>query len=374
MINEFQLKSFFNTAAARSARGTLSASYAELMTIEHLLSMDEGAHEAYVQVPLGYAPLNGGAELRALIANFIGGVHADDIMVTAGSDDAIALLQLVLLTRGDHVIVHAPAYQPLVALAEWRGARVDLWHADEGQGWALSLDTLQRLITHETRLIIVNIPHNPTGWHPERTFINELIAMAERHGILIISDEVYAGLSLVDGVRFVSLASLSPQVISLGSLTKVFGMPGIRIGWLATENAQVLALAQRMRMHLNSFATTPGEFLACQALKHASGILSSNQELARANLGHLASYVDTRSDLFAWQRPLAGTVCFPRWNGPGTTTELSERCFQATGYVLAASAHFLAGTQHVRLGFSTKAFPDLLGMFREFIALEYAGR
>ncbi len=306
MIAEFRLKTFFNDAEARSARGSLSGSYAELATIEELLALQPGAADDYLRLSLNYTALNGGEELRSLIAGWIGeggNIAADQVIVTNGSDDAIALLLLGWLQPGDHVIAHMPAYQPLVALAEWRGAALSAWDAEEARGWALSLERLEALIRPATRLIIVNFPHNPTGWSPDADFVRDLIAIAERHGIVILSDEVYAGLSLTAAASLPSLAALSSRVVSLGSLTKAFGMPGVRIGWLATRNAEVFAAARRFRMYFNSYATAPGEFLACLALRHADAILARNAAIARDNLDVLAAFLQSRPQHFAWQRP-----------------------------------------------------------------------
>ena len=373
MIAEFRLKTFFNDDEARSARGSLSGSYAELATIEELLALQPGAAEVYPRLALNYPALNGGEELRSLIAAWVGKdsnegeIAADQVIVTNGSDDAIALLMLGWLERGDHVIAHLPAYQPLVALAEWRGAAVSAWEAEEARGWALSLDHLEALIRPATRLIVVNFPHNPTGWLPDPDFVRGLIAIAERRGIVILSDEVYAGLLLTDAVPFTSLAARSPQVVSLGSLTKAFGMPGVRIGWLATRNEAVFAAARRFRMYLNSYATIPGEFLACLALRNADAILGRNAAIARDNLALLAAFLEARPQRFAWQRPLGGTICFPRWLGPGDTTGLGREFLRREGYLIAPSEQLLAGTRHFRVGFGTRGFAPTLAIFQSFV-------
>lgn len=367
MIPPFLLRTFFNDDEALAARGTISGSYSELATVESLLALEPGAADAYLRVPLGYAALNGGEELRTLIAAHLGALAADHVIVTAGSDDAIALLMLALLQGGEHIIAHAPAYQPLTDLAAWRGAEVTPWEAEEAHGWALSLDRLSALIRPTTRLLIVNFPHNPTGWCPDPSFVHGLVTIAELHGLLILSDEVYAGLALTDGEPFHPLASLTPRAISLGSLTKVFGMPGVRIGWLATRNAEVLAQVRHFRMYLNAYATTPGEFLACLALRHADAILARNTAIARGNLALLDDFITARSVLFSWQRPVGGTICFPRWLGPGDTTQLGRAFLQQSGYLLATSEHLVAGTRHMRLGFGTSGLPRQLAAFQEFV-------
>jgi aspartate/methionine/tyrosine aminotransferase len=269
---------------------------------------------------------------------------------------------LALVQSGDYVIVHTPAYQPLTTLAEWRGAEVTAWEAEEGHGWVPSLDRLAGLIRPTTRLLIVNFPHNPTGWCPDTAFVRDLVAIAERHGLLIVSDEVYAGLSLHDGEPFRRLASLTPQAVSLGSLTKTFGMPGVRIGWLATQNAAVLAAARHFRMYLNSYATTPGEFLACLALRHANAILARNTAIARKNLALLDEFFAARPHRFSWHRPLGGTVCFP-----GDSSQLGRAFLQGSGYLLATSEQLLAGTRHLRLGFGTTGLSRSLAAFQEFV-------
>ena len=148
----------------------------------------------------------------------------------------------------------------------------------------------------------------------------------------------------------------------LSSTSKAYGLPGLRVGWLATRNATVLGAVRRLRLHLNTFVGAPSEFLAALALRHAGPILARNRALARANLAHLRDFLGRHDTLFAWQAPRGGVVAFPRWLGAEPTSVLSDRLLSEHGLLLAPSAHFAGGERHVRLGFGTAGLPANLAL------------
>lgn len=379
-LADFQLKSFFSNETANGAHGTISPSYADLMTVKELLALEAGAAERYMAQTLGYTRLNGSPQLRAAIATYCNSqnravgnnatpLQEHHITVTSGSDEAIYLVMAAWLSEQSdaHVIVHTPIYQSLLTLPPSYGAQVSEWPAAEGDGWRPSLDLLRDLLQPNTRMIVVNFPHNPTGWHPAPAYTRELIALAEAKGILLVADEVYAGLRLHEQTPFECLAGLSPQALSIGSMSKAFAMPGVRVGWIATQNADFTRRAARLHQYLNTYPAQPSEFLTLLALRHAEQILERNCAIAQANYAQLAPLLDAVPERIQWHKPVAGVVCYPRWLGGESTQALTEQFLQRTGWLIAPSARFLAGDHHFRIGYGTRSFASWFPLLRDFL-------
>ncbi len=370
-IPDFRLKRFFNEGPATAARANLSPSFAEPLPLAQLLAFESEATERLTRLSLAYTEIHGGREVRAAIAAQYDHLAPDHVVVTCGADDALSSLFLALVEPGDHVIVHAPLYQPLASLAAWRGGQVTLWPAHEEQGWRPDLEELAQRLRPATRLIVANFPHSPTGFVPDCRYLERLAALADDAGATLLCDEIYRGLPLTDAGEPPSLADLSLGAVVLSSTSKAYGLPGLRVGWLATRNATVLGAVRRLRLHLNTFVGAPSEFLAALALRHAGPILARNRALARANLAHLRDFLGRHDRLFAWQAPQGGVIAFPRWLGAEPTSALSDRLLREHGLLLAPSAHFAGGERHVRLGFGTAATPANLLRRRRRTAVDH---
>ncbi len=362
---DFALKRFFNQPAAATARANLSPSFAEPRGTAALLALEPGAGERFAALPLGYTTAFGAAPLREAIAARYARIAPEEIVAACGGDDILPSLFMALLQPGDHVIVHSPVYQPLAGLATWCGADVTLWAADEAAGWAPSLADLARLRRPTTRLIVTNFPHSPTGFVPDRRYLAALIALADEVGATLVGDEIYRGLPLDDTPEAPSMADLSARAVVLNSVSKTYGLPGLRVGWLATRDVAIRDAVRGFRLYQNSYIGAPTEFLAALAVRHADRILAENRALARENLTALGAFIARNGDLFSWVPPRAGVVAFPRWLGAEATTALSDRLLRDHGLLLAPSAYFAGGERHVRLGFGTSGARTGLALLEE---------
>jgi aspartate/methionine/tyrosine aminotransferase len=347
------------------ARANLSASFAQPRGMAALLAMEPGAAERFAAMPLGYTAAFGGPPLRAAIAACYERVEPDEVVATCGGDDSLPSLFLALLQPGDHAIVSSPAYQPLTEMAALCGAAVSAWEADEAADWEPPLSALDRLLRPETRLIVTNFPHSPTGFVPDRSYLEALIALADEAGATLVGDEIYRGMPLEATAEAPSLADLSARAVVVNSVSKTLGLPGLRVGWIATRDATVLAAVCRVRAFLNSFIPAPSEFLATLAVRHADRIFSENLALAWDNLGSLRAFLQRHRDRFAWVPPRGGVTAFPRWLGEESTTALSERLLRDHGLLLVPSAHFSGGERHARVGFGTAAMAAGLALLEE---------
>src|SRR5262249_46824061 len=224
-----------------AAHHLVSASDCEPLTVRELLAIAGTSADVLGDLRLAYAESAGGPALRARIAAMYPGLGTDDILVCGAPEEAIYLAMTTLLGPGDRVVVQVPCYQSLLEIAEHRGADVARWPLVETErGWRADLDQLAALMVPGTKLVIMNTPHNPTGWLATARLVDD-------RGAYLFADEMYAGLERPAGARLPPAATLSARAISLWGMSKSFALPGLRIGWLATRDRDVRDAALRYK-------------------------------------------------------------------------------------------------------------------------------
>ncbi len=228
---------------------------------------DDEARALWDGLALGYTESTGHPLLRREIAGLYETIEPDDVLTFAGAEEAIFCLMNVMAGPGDHVIVTWPGYQSLHEVARAAGADVTLHELRESSGWALDLDLLRRQVTPTTRLIVVNAPHNPTGMQPDRATFEALVAIAAEAGAHLLMDEVYRGLEFDENDRLPTGADALPMGISLGVMSKSFALAGLRIGWLATRDRDLLARIARFKDYTTICSSAPSEILAIIGLR-----------------------------------------------------------------------------------------------------------
>ncbi len=317
------------------ARHHLTASDAESLTIGELLALgSDDEREAFASLGLGYAPTWGGEELRAAIAATYETIDAErHVLAFAGAEEAMYWALQELVGRGDHAIVTVPNYQSMETVTLRTGAEVSGWSLRPEHGWAPDLEELEALIRPNTRLIAVNFPNNPTGAVPDRETFIALAALCDRHEIVLFSDEVYRGLELDSGTTLPQACDLSERAISLNVMSKAYGLPGLRIGWLATHDHDLLRRLERRKHYTSICNAGPSEFLATLALRHGDAIRARNRAIIEANLPVFDAFFARWEDTFAWEHPQAGCVCFPRYLG-GDVSRFCRELLEEAGVVL----------------------------------------
>jgi aspartate/methionine/tyrosine aminotransferase len=287
------------------------------------------------------------------------------VLVHSAAEEAIFTTMSGLLGRGDHVIVHQPCYQSLSEVARHVGCVVTPWRARAEDGWAPDLDELRTLIRPDTRMIVVNFPHNPTGNLPERRELEEIVALVEEREILLFSDEMYRFLEHEPEARLPAACDLSDRAISLGGLSKSFGLPGVRLGWIASRRAQVLDEVSVFKDYTTICASAPSELLARVAVRQRDALIGRNRELIARHLPVLAGFFGEHEEVFDWVPPRAGPVTFPRLKA-GDGDGFSERLYQRSGVLLLPGSVF-GEPDHVRMGFGRRDFGDGLARLAEEI-------
>ena len=350
-----------------SAPYLLCSSDCESLSIADVLALESGAADEFQSLWLGYTESAGSPKLRDAIASIYRGITADQVLVHAGAEEAIFNFMNVALEPGDHIIVHAPYYQSLAEIARSIGADVSEWRGDPANAWALDLDDLSALLQSNTRLVVVNFPHNPTGYLPDTGFVQSLAHLADTRGFLLFADEVYRGLEHDADDRLPALCELTASAVSLGVMSKTYGLAGLRIGWLATQNDDLLRQLAAFKDYTTICNSAPSEYLATIALRHADRIVARNLGIIRRNLEQLDHFFDEHADRFAWYRPKAGPISFPTLRN-GNVDEFCEALVQDAGVMLLPGTLYEPHSNAFRVGFGRKNLPEALQRFADFLA------
>jgi aspartate/methionine/tyrosine aminotransferase len=337
----------------------LCASDVQGVPMGELLELaDDEVRGLWDGLTLGYTESTGHPLLRAEIAGLYDGVTPDDVLVFAGAEEAIFCLVNVLLGEGDHAIVTWPGYQSLYEVARAAGAEVTLHELHEDAGWTLDVEALRGAVTPSTRLIVVNAPHNPTGMLPDRATFDALLEVAAESGAHLLLDEVYRFLEFDEADRLPAGAEALERGISLGVMSKSFAMAGLRIGWLATRDRDVLARCSAFKDYTTICSSAPSEILALVGLRAKATILGRSRAIVAANLDHLDDFFEAWADRFSWVRPRAGSVGFPRLTVPGVSIDdWAAELVEAEGVLLLPGSQFGYGGNHFRLGFGRTDLP-----------------
>lgn len=343
-----------------TARHLLSSSDCETLTVGELLDLAGVPRAALADVPLGYTDSQGDPQLRADIAASLGGgVGPEDVVVCAPAE-GIALACTALLQPGDRVVVQTPSYQSLEELPRHLGCTVERWPLVETEGgWRLDLERLDALLTPGTKLLVVNAPQMPTGQQPTRAEADALFALAAARGVWVLCDEMYRGLEPDAARRLPAAASRGGRVVGLGGLSKTYGLPGLRLGWLASRDRGVVEGILRAKDYTTICAPGVDQFLARAAFTVADRLAARSRAIVDENLARARAFVARHADRFGWREPGAGSVAFIRLLGGGAGA-FCERAVSEAGVMVVPSTVFDFGDAHIRLGLGRRGFPDAL--------------
>ena len=355
-----------------TTRYMLSSSDCESRSIGELLSLEPGAGDRLLAHRLGYTESQGAPELREAIAAVYDTIDPDEVVVATCAEEAIFLVYHALLGPGDRAVVETPCYESALQLARSTGAEVAEWHRAFAEGWGYDLDALGRRLTPGTRLLYVNQPHNPTGTLMDGATFDRLVGMVQERGIRLFSDEVYRGLEYAPGDRLPAACDRDQRAVSLGSVSKSYGLPGLRIGWIACHDEALRRRVIDLKHYTTICASAPSEELAALALRHGPELLDRNRELVRANLDLLDGLLARQAATFAWVRPLAGPIGFPRVTGAGDVDAFCARLAAAGVLLLPGSVY--DEPDHVRLGFGRANLPEALAVLEKALAESASGR
>jgi aspartate/methionine/tyrosine aminotransferase len=324
------------------------------LTVRELLALEPPAErdatlQRLLDLRLGYNEATGTLALRSQLAATYANCGPENILVTTGAIEANFLLFNVLLEPGDHVVAPYPAYQQLYSVPRALGCDVSLWQIRPETGFRYAVEELEPLIRPDTRLIVINSPHNPTGAVLSAEDLERVYEMAASVGARVLSDEAYRWLAVPGGTPPAPPAfDLGPAGISVGTLSKPFGLPGLRLGWIAAP-AEIAAACWAMRDYVSLSPGTLNDRLALLALKHRAAIIQRNTAIIQANLAAAQAWIAEHPGLLSWVPPRAGLLALLRYNLDVPSLELANRLAEKYSVMLAPGSAF--GLEHcLRIG------------------------
>ncbi len=364
-LADFKLERYF-ARYEFNVQYLLCSSDCQSLTIGDLLALEPGADERFQQHWLGYTESQGSPSLRQEIARIYTTISPAEVLVHTGAEEAIFLFMQAALNPGDHVIVHFPCYQSLSEVARSLGSEVSPWLGREENGWALDLAELERLIRPNTRVIVVNMPHNPTGYVMPLAEFEQLHHLARERGIIVFSDEVYRESEYNLADRLPAACDVSDQAVSLGVVSKTYGLAGLRIGWLASHNQSLLNQVATLKDYTTICNSAPSEFLAELGLRQRQTLIARNVGLISRNLAVLDAFFARHPDKFVWQRPKAGPIAFPRLLGQEIEAFCHHLVTQA-GVLLLPGTMYDDRGNHFRVGFGRANLPEAVSRLEEYL-------
>ena len=366
-INSFTLERY-SAKYEFTAPFLLSCSDAEPLTLKELIEMsDEETYSLWQNLSLGYTESQGHPLLLKEIAVLYKDISPDSI-VEIVPEEGIFITMNVLLEPEDHIITTFPGYQSLFEIAASIGCQVSRWIPDLEHGYKFSLQDLKHLIHENTKLIVINFPHNPTGALLSRAELEELIEVANNKGIQIFSDEMYRFTEQNQTDRLPSVCELYPKGISLFGLSKSFSLPGLRVGWLLSSDNSVIEKIKTFKDYTTICASAPSEILAIIALRSKETILERNRAIISNNLEILDGFFKEYKSIFSWHRPIGGTVCFPKLLLDVSIDHFCELLMEKKGVMLLPSSVVGFQSNHFRIGFGRKNMSVALERLVDFLA------
>ena len=361
-LPDFRLETHFAKWEFK-ARYHMTASDAESMSMRELLDMaSRQEREAFEGMWLGYTETYGAPDLRAAVAATYEKQDAENILCFAGASEGIFAANTVLLDRDSHAIVVTPNYQSHetlpVAICEATGVPLD-----PEDSWSLDVDRIADAIRPNTRLVTINFPHNPTGAILPLDRYTALIELCRKHGIYILHDEIFNGLGPSTAQHLPFVADVYERGLSLNVMSKSYGLPGLRVGWIACQDQGILSKMERMKHYLSICNSGPSERLTMIALSNREKIIGRNCAIVDENLPKWDAFFALHPELFDWKHPDGSCMAFPRYKGEDGVEAFCKSLVEESGVLFLPSTIYsseLGDTPNdrFRLGFGRNGLDE----------------
>ncbi len=353
--------------AAAEGRFDISLSHSDCQPISVSDVLDGEGLAELANFDLGYGTFAGLDELRRVIADQYSTLDQDDILVFSGASEAIYTFMRTNLSAGDEVIVQSPIFNSLRGTAEGIGCKIVEWRPNEELACDFDPSQLARLCSDNTKLIVFNFPHNPSGQTISETQLQSIVETARKHDAMVFSDEQFRLLELPSTPRISAACDLYEKAVSVTSVSKTYGMGGLRIGWLATRDRDVIGRAREYRYYTTEMTNTPCQLLATEAIRKGEQILSRNRSLIESNAEKLAAFCQHHSAFLRLQPPKAGTMALVEQHSTLSSTEFCDRLLDQQRVFLVPGASMGLSDRLLRFGFGRSDFSDGLERLGRFL-------
>ncbi len=367
----FRLERYFAEFEFSVSR-QLSCSDCETLSLSRILNLlDNEEKNDFMNMNLGYTESNGSAALRDEIAALYQGFSADEIFVAA-PEECIYLTLNSLLEKGDRVMFLNPIYQSFESIPESLGCELAKWELENRDGeWFLDLNIFEREVKKGLKALFINFPHNPTGFIPPHDDYMAIIDIARKNNVFIFSDEMYWLLEHNYREPLPACCTVYENSVSLFGLSKSFGLPGLRIGWIAARNRELYRKIALMKDYTTICNSAPSEEVARIALRHREYLITRSSDIVRSNLDYAEGVFEDLADIVQWNEPSGGSVAFPCFKKDIFASDVSEKLIKEEDLLLLPGKLFGYNDRYFRLGLGRKDFNDSLYIFKKFIERNY---
>jgi aspartate/methionine/tyrosine aminotransferase len=366
-IQPFKLERYFAEYEFK-VKWLLSPSDCESLSLIELLDLaGSESQKLWENLRLGYTESQGHPILRNEISRCYQDIQLNQILV-AVPEEAIFVAMNSLLEPGDQVITLAPAYQSLYEVAISLNCDVHKWFLKPGKGgWNLDLNWLEDHLSQNTKMLVINFPHNPTGCLPTEEEFKNIVSLADHYGTIIFCDEMYRGLEYDAALCLPAACDGYERAISISGLSKSYALPGLRIGWLSTKQADWMEEWLKYKDYTTICNSAPAEILAIIAIQNKENIQLRNRQIINHNLNIAKEFFKLHSDDFCWIAPRAGSVAFPSWIGNGTIEQFCKNVLEEQGVMIVPGSIFDFPGSHFRIGLGRLNFVDALGRVGQYL-------
>lgn len=352
-----------------SAKYLMCSSDAESWSMNEILAMgDEECLHLWNNLRLSYTEARGFPPLLSEISKLYGNITTENILCFAGAEEGVYCVVRTMLQKSDHAIIMTPCYQSLLSIAQ-ETCEISVMDLEVEKNWEVDIAKLRSLIIpNKTKMMIMNFPHNPTGSLISKESQLEIVELAREFGIYIFFDEVYRGLQVSPELELPTIVSVYEKGISLGVLSKSFGMAGLRIGWIASQDKVVIEKSSDLKHYLSICNSGPSEILALISLRAKCTILQRNQGIVDQNLQLIDKFLEKNGDFFQWNRPKGGCSGFMKLNHPSITCEnFAKILVDKFGILILPGSNYPGSekdySSYFRFGFGRSNFSTSLALF-----------
>ena len=374
-LPDFKLETYFSKWEFNT-KFNLCASDTESLDLKYLLSIcSKDEKKLWDDMRLGYTETFGSDILIDSISKTYDKVDKKDILTFAGAEEGIYISMNSILSSDDHSIVITPNYQSAQTIPSsiCDVTNVDL---DSKNNWNMDLDILRDSIKPNTKLISINFPHNPTGKIISQDELNQLVDICRDKGIYLFSDEIYRMMERDKTSRLTQVSDMYERGISLNGMSKSYGMPGVRIGWISTKDHKLIDRMEKQKHYLSICNSAPSEILSVMALNSRDIILERTRTIINNNLLELNKFFEEYKYLFHWDQPDGGCIGFPRFKANEKIEIFCEKLIKERSVLLLPSNIYDSSLSkspdnHFRIGYGRVNMPEALVEFKKFINDNY---
>lgn len=366
-LRRFPLVDWF---AAAEGRFDVSLSHSDCEPLHSSNLLHEEELKAFGSFRLGYGPFAGSGELRNLVADQYQTIKPEDVLIFSGASEAIYTFMRTMLKPGDEVVVQSPMFQSLHAIAEAIGCKLIEWQSVNELTCAFDVSALSKLCNERTKVLVFNFPHNPSGQMVSERDLQLIVETARKSNAFVFSDEQFRLLEIPPTSPLPAACDLYEKAVSISSVSKTYGLGGLRIGWMATRSPEVILAAKEYRFYTTEMTNTPCQMLAARALEHGPEILNRNRSRIQANLQRLSSFVEQHKGLLVMHPPKAGTMALVEQQTVLTGRDFCYRLLEEQRVFLVPGGVMGMSDRLLRFGIGREDFAKGLERLGKFLNRE----